>query len=81
MNEASSIAKYLDFGVFSPPFFAPRLNPTLAIAQDLLHVEEFDRLGYNHQFWFGEHYTGGAQFLAQPVSFLNLDRTRAVLPA
>jgi limonene 1,2-monooxygenase len=55
----------LNFGLFLPPYHNPRLNPTLAIEQDLLHVEELDRLGYE-QVWFGEHHSGGYEIIPSP---------------
>jgi limonene 1,2-monooxygenase len=55
----------LNFGLFLPPYHNPRLNPTLAIEQDLLHVEELDRLGYE-EVWFGEHHSGGYEIIPSP---------------
>lgn len=63
----SSVVKTapLNFGLFLPPYHHPRRNPTLAIEQDLRHVEEIDRLGYS-QVWFGEHHSGGYEFSPSP---------------
>ncbi|KAA9156755.1 LLM class flavin-dependent oxidoreductase [Amycolatopsis acidicola] len=55
----------LRFGVFLPPYHNPRRDPTSALDQDLRHVEELDRLGYA-QVWFGEHHSGGFEYIASP---------------
>src|SRR6476660_565551 len=52
-------------GVFLPPYHNPRRNPTMAIEQDLRHVEDLDRLGF-HQVWFGEHHSGGYEVGPSP---------------
>lgn len=55
----------LRFGVFLPPYHNPRRNPTLALEQDLRHVQELDELGF-HQVWFGEHHSGGYEVGPSP---------------
>ncbi|MEV5651114.1 LLM class flavin-dependent oxidoreductase [Nocardia sp. NPDC052254] len=55
----------LRFGVFLPPYHNPRRNPTLALEQDLRHVQELDTLGF-HQVWFGEHHSGGYEVGPSP---------------
>ena len=58
-------ATHLRFGLFMPPYHNPRRNPTMAIEQDLRHVEDLDRLGF-HQVWFGEHHSGGYEVVPSP---------------
>jgi limonene 1,2-monooxygenase len=55
----------LRFGLFLPPYHNPRRNPTVSIEQDLKHVEELDALGYD-EVWFGEHHSGGYEFIPSP---------------
>lgn len=55
----------LRFGLFMPPYHNPRRSPTLAIEQDLRHIEALDRLGYS-QVWFGEHHSGGFEYIPSP---------------
>jgi limonene 1,2-monooxygenase len=55
----------LRFGLFMPPYHNPRRNPTASIQQDLRHVEELDRLGYD-EVWFGEHHSGGYETIPSP---------------
>ena len=56
---------HLRFGLFLPPYHNPRRNPTVSIEQDLRHVAELDRLGYD-EVWFGEHHSGGYEFIPSP---------------
>jgi limonene 1,2-monooxygenase len=56
---------HLRFGLFMPPYHNPRRNPTGFIEQDLRHVEELDRLGYD-EVWFGEHHSGGYETIPSP---------------
>jgi limonene 1,2-monooxygenase len=58
-------ATHLRFGLFMPPYHNPRRNPTASIEQDLRHVEELDRLGYD-EVWFGEHHSGGYETIPSP---------------
>ncbi len=55
---------HLRFGLFMP-YHNPRRNPTASIEQDLRHVEELDRLGYD-EVWFGEHHSGGYEIIPSP---------------
>jgi len=65
MNDTTSPAAPLRFGLFMPPYHNPRRNPTGFIEQDLTHVEELDRLGYD-EVWFGEHHSGGYETIPSP---------------
>jgi limonene 1,2-monooxygenase len=56
---------HLRFGLFMPPYHNPRRNPTAFIEQDLRHVEELDRLGFD-EVWFGEHHSGGYETIPSP---------------
>src|SRR5690349_13340585 len=55
----------LRFGLFMPPYHNPRRSPAVAIEQDLRHIEALDRLGYS-QVWFGEHHSGGFEYIPAP---------------
>jgi limonene 1,2-monooxygenase len=55
----------LQFGLFLPPYHHPKRNPTMALQRDLQHVELLDRLGYS-QVWFGEHHSGGFEYIPSP---------------
>ncbi|MEU7811380.1 LLM class flavin-dependent oxidoreductase [Pseudonocardia sp. NPDC049154] len=55
----------LRFGLFMPPYHNPRRSPSVAIEQDLRHIEALDGLGYS-QVWFGEHHSGGFEYIPSP---------------
>jgi limonene 1,2-monooxygenase len=55
----------LRFGMFMPPYHNPRRNPSLLLQHDLKLVELLDQLGF-HQVWFGEHHSGGYEYIPSP---------------
>ncbi len=65
MGEVKGSVAELGFGLFMPSYHNPGRNPTLALEQDLRHVQELDELGYD-QVWFGEHHSGGFEFIPSP---------------
>lgn len=65
MDNTTPAPPHLRFGLFMPPYHNPRRNPTGFIEQDLRHVEELDRLGYD-EVWFGEHHSGGYETIPSP---------------
>jgi limonene 1,2-monooxygenase len=69
----------LRFGAFFAPFHPVGQNPTLALEYDLDRVVALDRLGYDEA-WFGEHHSGGYEFIACPEIFIAAaaERTRHI---
>jgi limonene 1,2-monooxygenase len=59
----------LRFGVFFAPFHPVGQSPTLALEYDLDRAVALDRLGYD-EVWFGEHHSGGYEFIACPEIFI-----------
>ena len=55
----------LRFGVFAPPYHHPRHNAALAIEHDLQLIEFLDQIGFESA-WFGEHHSGGYEFIPMP---------------
>ncbi len=55
----------LRFGAFFAPFHPLGQNPTLALEYDLERAVALDRFGYD-EVWFGEHHSGGYEFIASP---------------
>ena len=55
----------MSFGVFIAPHHPLGQNPTLALERDLDLVVRLERLGFDEA-WFGEHHSGGWEFVASP---------------
>lgn len=57
------------FGAFMAPFHSrPGENPTLGLHRDLEIAQHLDKLGYD-EMWFGEHHSGGIEYLGSPEMF------------
>lgn len=69
----------LRFGLFLPPYHAPRENPTLALERDLDLIVHLDRLGFDEA-WVGEHHSTGWETIGSPEIFLAFaaERTRHI---
>ena len=69
----------LRFGVFLPPYHAPRENPHLALHRDLWLAEHLDRLGYD-ELWIGEHHSAAFETIGPPEMFIATaaERTRHI---
>ena len=59
----------LRFGVVQTPLHSARINPTLAIRQDIELIELLDRLGFDEA-WIGEHHSGGSEIIGSPEIFI-----------
>ncbi len=68
-------ANDLKFGVFLAPFHSTRVNPTLALEQDLALVSLLDELDYDYA-WIGEHHSGGMEIIASPEVFISVAAER-----
>ena len=76
---AADAPSRLRFGLFLPPYHAPRENPTLALERDLELIVHLDRLGFDEA-WVGEHHSTGWETIASPELFLAVaaERTRHI---
>ena len=55
--------------MFITPFHPTGQSPTVALEYDMERVVALDRLGYDEA-WFGEHHSGGYEFIACPEVFI-----------
>lgn len=55
----------MTFGLFLPTHHPPGEDPTLVLERDLKTVEIIDALGYDEA-WFGEHHSGGWEYINSP---------------
>lgn len=76
---AADAPRRLRFGLFLPPYHAPRENPTLALERDLELIVHLDRLGFDEA-WVGEHHSTGWETIGSPEIFLAIaaERTRHI---
>jgi limonene 1,2-monooxygenase len=61
--------RQLRFGTFVSPFHSCDENVTILIDRDMQLAEHLDRLGF-HEFWVGEHHSGGMESIPSPELFL-----------
>lgn len=55
------------FGAFVPPHHLPvNYNPTYALQRDVELVQLLDTIGFEEA-WFGEHHSGGAEPIGDPM--------------
>lgn len=59
----------VQFGVFIPPLHPMGQSPFLTYQNDLDLTVLLDRLGYD-EVWFGEHHSGGHEFIGCPEIFI-----------
>lgn len=55
----------LRHGVFLAPYHDPRGNPTLFLRRDIELAAFLEDLGF-HEYWVGEHHSGGQEMIASP---------------
>lgn len=67
------------FGYFVAPYHIAGQNPTLAFERDLQLGMLCDQLGF-HEYWVGEHHSGGHEIISSPEVFLAVlsERTRHI---
>ncbi len=58
------------FGAFISPIHSNRVNPTLALHQDVALVQHLEELGFDEA-WVGEHHSTGWEYIASPEVFLS----------
>ncbi len=56
-------------GVFLPPIYPLKEDPTLCIQRDLELIEYLDRMGFEEA-WIGEHHSGGFELISSPELFI-----------
>ncbi|MDQ1074149.1 MULTISPECIES: LLM class flavin-dependent oxidoreductase [Microbacterium] len=57
------------FGIVQTPLHSSKINPTLAMRQDLELMQHLDRLGFDEA-WIGEHHSGGSEIIGSPEIFI-----------
>lgn len=60
---------HLRFGVVHTPLHSAKVNPTLALREDLDFMQLLDRLGFDEA-WVGEHHSGGSEIIGSPEIFI-----------
>jgi limonene 1,2-monooxygenase len=65
----------MTFGLFLPTHHPPGEDPTLVLERDLKTVEIIDALGYDEA-WFGEHHSGGWEYISSPELMIAHAATR-----